>query len=240
MRSDIIQENEWYQSMLLNKEIGKPARIYLKKRGINKDTALYWHLGYSPFNMQNPILKDYEDLYKKMQGRITIPIYDQNGELISISGRYILNDKNKPKYDHYPFSSRSILFGLYQNKDDIIKDNQVFITEGQMDVIHAWQKGLKTAISSFGAHCSLTQLALCSRYANNIYLLYDDDFAGHNGAKNALQYKKYGLNIVMANVLYKQDLDEFFNHHSVEDFYKKLNYHDGMNILKYKLSKIKR
>lgn len=239
MRENIIQENEWYQKMLFDKEIGKPARIYLNKRGITKDTAIHWQLGYSPFKMQNPVLKDYDNLYLKMQGRITIPIYDQNGNLTSISGRYILNSKNKPKYDHYPFPSRSVLFGLYNNKNDIYNKNEIFITEGQLDVIQSWQKGLTTVVSSFGAHCSLTQLALCSRYTDNIYMLYDDDFAGNTGTKKALEYKKYGLNIQTANILSHQDLDEYFRNHTVDDFYTKLNNRSEINILKYKLSKIR-
>lgn len=239
MRTDIVDENQWYQEVLFDKELGKPGRIYLKQRGISKQTALYWNLGYSPFEVTNPVLKDYGNLYEKMQGRITIPIYDQNGQLISISGRYTLKSKEKPKYDHYPFPSRSVLFGLYQNKNDIIQKNEVFITEGQMDVIQAWQNNLKTVVSSFGAHCGLTQLALCSRYTDKIYLLYDDDAAGNTGTKSALQFKKYGLDLQVANVLYKQDLDEFFRQHTVDDFYKKLNAHDKMNILKYKLKQIR-
>ena len=236
---DFTEENEWYIEQLFKKE-NINARRYLANRGITQKTAIFWKLGYSPFNEINPVLKDLDNVYKKMQGRITIPIFNQNDELISISGRYILNNKAKTKYDHYPFPSRATLFGLSQNKETIKQTNTIYITEGQMDVIRAWQAGVKNIVCSFGAHCSLNHITLASRYAENIIVLYDNDFAGQNGAKQTDLYKKYGINIKRLNILPSgQDLDNYFSTHTADDFNNLINLvNNEDNILKRKLKNL--
>lgn len=243
MRPNIEQENEFYINCLFDKSIGKPARYYLSKRGISKDTAIFWKLGFSPSNIINPIF-DPNDSYapwKKLQGRITIPIYDQNNNLISISGRLINKSSTSPKYDHYPFPSRSILFGLFQNKYNIFFKDECFITEGQFDVISSWQAGLNNVVSSFGAHCSLQHLAIISRYTNNINILYDNDFAGYNGANKTLNFKNYAdLNINILNILNNnQDLDNFFKSNSISDFYNLINNNNKLSILNNKIKYLK-
>lgn len=243
MRPNIEQENEFYINCLFDKEIGKVARIYLNKRGITKETAKFWKLGYSPINIINPIF-DINDNFKpwiKLQGRITIPIYNQNDELISISGRLIKKLKNKPKYDHYPFPSRSTLFGLSQNKMNIFNEDRCFVTEGQMDVISSWQAGVTNIVSSFGAHLSLNHLALISRYTNNIDIIYDNDFAGYNGANKVKEFKNLGdLNLNILRILKEgEDLDSFFKKNKKEDFYNLINNNNQMSILQKKLQYIK-
>jgi DNA primase len=243
MRVDIDKENEFYIECLFDKKIGKKARQYLIERNITKETAQFWKLGYSPNNMIAPIF-DTNDMYKpweKLQGRITIPIYDQNDNLISISGRLLFIDGVRPKYDHYPFPSRSILFGLSQNKEEIFKEDRCFLTEGQMDVISAWQKGVRTIVSSFGAHCSEWHLGLLSRYTNNITVLYDNDNAGRMGANKIKEFKKYkDLNINILNVLNEgEDLDNFFREHNSEDFENLLNKNNKENIMLQKIKMLK-
>ena len=65
------------------------------------------------------------------------------------------------------------------NQGDMFLNNIAVVTEGQLDVISAWQKGVKVVCSSFGAHCSEAHLVLLNRYVDNIYLLYDNDDAGN-------------------------------------------------------------
>jgi len=225
------EENNYYIEQLYKSQ---DAITYLKNRKIKKSTAQFWKLGFYPLNQNNPNI-----LSTKMKGRITIPIYNQNDELISISGRYIYKNV-KNKYDHYPFPSRNTLFGLSQNKENIKEQNCIFITEGQMDVIKSWQAGLKNVVCSFGAHCSLNHIALASRYCENIYILYDADFAGQNGASKTNDFKKYGINLKILNILPSgMDLDNFFNKYSVNQFYELLEKYSDNNIKKYILEKEK-
>jgi DNA primase len=161
---------------------GKDARNYLKQRKISVSTAKFWELGFSPHDF---IPQYHTSQSKKMNGRITIPVYDNNGKLIAFSGRSVYNES--PKYMHYVFPTRSTLYGLHQNKHNIIKANAVLFVEGQFDVISAWQHGLKICVCTFGAHCSETQYALAARYTNRIFIMYDNDKAGLEGIEKFLK-----------------------------------------------------
>jgi DNA primase len=239
------QESKEYENNLWNKEIGKPARDYLRKRNIKPNTAKYWHLGYSPENFIPECYKDETNekfkFWEKMNGRLTIPVYDQNGSLIAISGRAI-NPETKPKYMHYQFPTRRILFGLFFNEKEILKQNMLILTEGQMDVISAWQNGFKLCSCTFGAHFSSEQLAIASRYTDRVNVLYDDDDAGQEGANNSLEKIKLRGDVkvrILRGILK--------NGNDLDDWIKKNDYHFIMKIinsskedlLKYKLNIIK-
>ena len=105
-------ENNIYMDILLNKPEGKIARQYLNKRNISKNTAIIWKLGYCPANLVPSFYQNEKyNFWKKLYGRLTIPIYNQNNELVSISGRKIIDivDREKnPKYDHYHVKLRHI------------------------------------------------------------------------------------------------------------------------------------
>lgn len=224
------EELKEYQYILFKSKIGHKAREYMQyTRGISPATAKYWGLGYSPLNFIPECYKkdsNYEinKFWKKLNGRIVIPIYDANGKLISLSGRTIFN--MKPKYEHYPFSARKILFGLYQNKHKIREENLLIITEGQLDVISAWQKDVHTVVSSFGAHAGIDHLATASRYTNNIYILYDNDSAGLSGL-DAIQEIAHqtNLNITLCPGIFPkgQDLDNWIKSHSKDELYTLIN-----------------
>jgi len=236
-------ENNIYMDILLNKPEGKIARQYLNKRNISKNTAIIWKLGYCPANLVPSFYQNEKyNFWKKLYGRLTIPIYNQNNELVSISGRKIIDivDREKnPKYDHYHVKLRHILFGLNINKFDIFKENTAIITEGQLDVITAWQNNIKFVVSSFGAHLKEEQLILLSRYTNNINILYDNDFAGQEGM-NKIKQKIHlnDLNIKFKHIFQQgQDLDEYLQTHNKQQLLQKLNFNklDYLNILMNKI-----
>lgn len=226
------QENDYYIRALQHKEIGEPARIYLKKRGIDERTIDYWQIGFCPIGNKQ---------YKKLQGRITFPVYNQSGKIVTISGRKIYDTLNGPKYDMYPFAARKTLFGLWQNRENIREINQAAITEGQLDVITAWQNGFKIATSSFGAHGSLDHLSILSRYAKKINVLYDADEAGFKGVEAIKSLSTLGdLEIKFNNPFPKgEDLDSWIKKHSSEELFNLLNKNEIEN-LQNKLAKIKR
>jgi DNA primase len=172
---------------------------------------------------------DKEDDYKpwtKMWNGITFPIRDQNGRMISISRRLIKKEEGRPKYDHYPFNARRVLFGLYQNKNEIRQLDRAIITEGQLDVISSWQHGLKIVTSSFGAHGSLDHLAVLSRYASIVDILYDEDNAGKVGTDAIEQFETYGdLEVNLRTGIFPQgdDLDSWIRTHSMEELFTLIN-----------------
>ncbi|MFW6008202.1 MAG: toprim domain-containing protein [archaeon] len=243
MKHNFEIENKYYQKALQHLTIGQVGRNYLKKRGIKEETIEKWEIGWSPYKCIPPNYKDWNDSDKpwpKMWGGITFPIRDENGKIVSISRRLVLQ-LDKPKYDHYPFQARKIIFGLYQNKKDIQKLGRVLITEGQMDVIMAWQEGLKIVGSTFGAHCSLDHFAVLSRYASTIDILYDGDAAGYKGTKAIKDFPTWGDLIVnLRTGIFKkgEDLDNWIQKNSVEKMFELLN--DGkINSLKDRINQLK-
>ena len=220
---DYKKELEEYNYILFKTEQGRQARNYLQNiRGILPATAKYWNLGFSPLNFTPECYKNEPaKFWHKLNGRIIIPIYDANGKLVSLSGRSIYSSL-KPKYDHYPFQARKTLFGLYQNKNIIRNENFLIITEGQLDVISAWQKDVHTVVSSFGAHAGIDHLAIASRYTNNIYILYDNDQAGKSGLDMIEEIKnKTDLNISLCQGIFPkgEDLDSWIKKRSKEELY---------------------
>ena len=214
---NFTQELEEYIDILLNKEEGQPGRDYLKFRNIDINTAIYWKMGYCPINYIATTYRDSNINWgEKMWGRITFPIFDVSGSLESISGRLAIN-LDKPKYDMHKFIKNRVLFGLYQNKNNIREQNRIIITEGQLDVISAWQNGVTNVVSSFGAHCSLYHLGLAARYCSDIYILYDEDMAGLVGAESINDFSTHGdLNVIIKTGIFPkgEDLDSFIRKHS--------------------------
>ena len=240
MIPNFYPELEEYQYILFNSPQGLTGREYLKQRNITVNTAKYWKLGFSP--------KDYDPIcyksllkenityfWRRLNNRIIIPIFDSNNKLISLSGRSINNQW--PKYIHYPFPARRILFGLNFNKDNIRNKDLAIITEGQLDVISAWQNNIKEVTCSFGAHASQEHFALLGRYTNNIYIIYDSDAAGQKGIQILQRIKHADLNIKFFFNLFPEgfDLDNWIQYHTSEEFYNLLNNYSIYH-LKQKLS----
>lgn len=237
MRPDLEWENEYYKAALRHPELGLPARQYLENRGITQYTADYWELGWSPMGCI-PTNFDKDDKscpWKKHWGRLIIPIRDSNGTLISLSGRMVIKRSNCPKYDHYPFPARKVLFGLWNNKKNIQEESRVIITEGQIDVISAWQNGLKFVVSSFGAHCSLDHFAILSRYASTVDILYDEDAAGIKGTKMVADFPTWGdliVNLRTGIFPAGEDLDSWIKKHSAKELIDLINNNETNRLMK--------
>lgn len=238
-----LELNE-YIDILLNKKEGQIGRDYLRQRKIFKSTAMEWEMGYCPVGYV-PTIYTNENyaFWEKLWGRIVFPIRDQNGELVSISGRKIIDvisrEKN-PKYDHYKFNARKVLFGLWKNEKNIFLENKAIITEGQLDVITAWQKDVKIVTSSFGAHCSENHLITLNRFTNNIIVMYDNDEAGKKGMDKTKEICKNRKISVKFKCPFGtgMDLDNWLQIHTKDELYKLLEY-NKMSYLTDKLKKIK-
>ena len=240
-----FEEVEYYHDILLNKPEGKPGRIYLKSRGLTKETAIKWKLGYSPIGCIPDCYKGETYMFwEKLWGRLTIPVRSSTDENIyeTISGRLVepikTREKN-PKYDHYIFPARNVLFGLCENKVNIFLNDKAVITEGQLDVISAWKKGIKIVCSSFGAHAGLSHMILLNRYTDNIYVIYDNDEAGNKGAKNAEKIAKENKLKLKIKHPFPDgvDMDKWVQTHTAEEFFKIIDYNKD-DFLVNKLNKI--
>lgn len=161
---------------------------------------------------------------------LVMPYKDTYGNVVGIVGRSLLSDEERQKkkiskYKNTDFISKefkkfkkgNFLYGLFENKKDILENNGVFVVEGQFDVIKSVENGLKNIVALGNSNMSTYQFSLISRYTNNIFLLLDKDEAGEKGRKRILD--KFGKLANIHNFYlpdgYK-DIDEFLSNNSYE------------------------
>lgn len=228
METNYEEEVRYYQRALRHPTIGTPARSYALQRGLDEATWDAWELGWAPPRGIPPNYRNTQTkVYTKLWGRLTIPVRDQHGRIVTISGRTVYSGIT-PKYDMYAaqgFSARKVLFGLWQNYPAITHDNMAIITEGQLDVISAWQHGLRCVTSSFGAHCSVEHLTLLARWVDQVYVIYDGDWAGNQGLKAATDLtKRVGdLQVTPISPFPRgDDLDSWLRTHSTDELVRAL------------------
>ena len=126
---------------------------------------------------------------------LMMPYLDVYGRAVALVGRSILVEEERkflgiPKYKNTSFDKSRHLFGLYQAKEEIIKKKEVYVVEGQFDVISAHQIGFKNVVAIGGSGMSFEQVALLLRYTEHINLLFDNDAAGEMGMERCI--KSYG------------------------------------------------
>lgn len=149
-----------------------------------------------------PLVMPYRDAYGKVVGLVARTFMSEEDRKISKVSKY-KNTKNNFKKGNY-------LFGLFENKKEIIDRSQVYIVEGQFDVIKANERGIKNIVAVGNSNMTAYQFSVISRYASNINLLLDNDIAGEKGRKSI--FTKFGK---FANIqdfyipeMYK-DIDEY-------------------------------
>jgi len=154
---------------------------HLIKKGFSKEVLTKCGL----FTRSNGNLRD------KFFERIMFPVYSSDGKVIAFGSRiYKEGDDRGAKYLNSPetpiFQKRKHLYGLYQTKDSIIKNDSALLVEGNIDLIALWHHGFTNVVASLGTALTEEQVKLLSRYTKNIYILYDSDSAGKEAAARAI------------------------------------------------------
>ncbi|MDH5603447.1 MAG: DNA primase [Cyclobacteriaceae bacterium] len=193
----------FFVETLNNHEEGKSIGMsYLRERGLNDKTIERFELGYSldlwDALYKGAIEKEYsgelmgkagliiekEDkkVYDRFRGRVMFPIHSLSGKAIAFGARALKTGKNIPKYINSPetevYNKSKVLYGLYQARQEIRKVDNCYLVEGYMDVISLFQADICNVVASSGTSLTEEQIALISRYTNNITILYDGDPAG--------------------------------------------------------------
>lgn len=152
---------------------------------------------------------------------LILPFRNAYGEVVGLVGRSLLNDnersinkiiKYKNTKESVSFKKGNLCFGLYENKQNIIDQNCVYVVEGQFDVIKAVEMGFNNIIGLGTNSMSAYQFSVINRYTDNIFLLLDNDEGGDKGRKRIID--KFGKFANIQNFYlpdnYK-DIDEYFN-----------------------------
>jgi len=188
---------------------------YLRKRGLNDQTIRDFRLGYAPSGWDN-LLKfllgrgySTNDIaktgllvakneargngfYDRFRDRITFPVMDVMGKTVGFSARVAPGgDESQAKYINTPETSvyhkSKVLYGLNMAKQEIKSKNSAIIVEGNMDVIAAYQAGIKNTIAVSGTALTSEQVDILKRYASKIKMLFDMDGAGEKATQRSAE-----------------------------------------------------
>ncbi len=236
--------SDFFRKHLLESPQGRTAREYLKKRGINDDTADVFKIGYAPslregirqFLKKNGIsvetqklaglIKEKDDgggYIDKFRDRIIFPIFDTEGRIVAFGGR-ILNDREeRPKYLNSPetpvYKKSDILYGLNLSKEQIRKSKEAFLVEGYFDLITAYQNGVKNIIATSGTALTENHAGVLKRYTDNITLLFDGDEAGRSASmKGGVVLINKGIKVKVIPLPPGKDPDSFIKEKGMDGF----------------------
>ncbi len=235
--------NAFFKDQLFNSDEGKSIGLsYFKSRGYLETTIKEFELGYSPLKMDALHSKAIKDGYaienlekaglvKKSEkgwydfyrGRVIFPIHNITGRIIGFGGRTLRTDKKVAKYFNSPeseiYNKSKVLYGMYQAKNSIIKEDCCFLVEGYTDVISMNKSGIKNVVSSSGTSLTEGQIRLIKRFTNNIIILYDGDAAGINASFRGIDLVlKQGLTVKVIVFPENEDPDSYSNKISTSEF----------------------
>ena len=149
--------------------------------------------GYSDKVLQNTgltIFKDDGKSYDRFRGRVMFPIYSVSGRVLGFSGRVLSKEKQAAKYVNSPdseiYNKSHVLYGLYQARNAITRQDKCYLVEGNIDVISMYQSGVENTVASCGTSLTVEQVRLMRRYTKNVTVLYDGDSAGIKAAFRAV------------------------------------------------------
>lgn len=233
---------KYFHETLLNTEEGKAIGLsYFKERGFTNETIEKFGLGYSPDTwtaLTDEALKNGYSLeflektgltivkedkkFDRFKGRVMFPIQSMSGRVLGFGGRILTNDKKAAKYLNSPeseiYHKSKILYGIYQAKQSIAKNDNCYLVEGYTDVIQFNQSGIENVVASSGTALTSDQIRLVSRLTKNITVLFDGDAAGLRAAIRGIDLiLEEGMNVKVCAFRDGEDPDSFAKKTSFED-----------------------
>ena len=225
---------------------------YFRSRGFRDDTIRKFQLGFdlpdrqafaraalSKGYKEEFLLKtgicyktDRGELIDRYAGRVIFPWIGISGKVVGFGGRLLdsrtkgVNQKyvNSPDSDIYHKDRE--LYGLYQAKKAIAKEDRVFMVEGYTDVISMHQCGIENVVANSGTALSTHQIHILHRFTSNITLLYDGDAAGiHAAMRGTDMLLSEGMNLKVMLLPDGDDPDSFARKHTAADFRKYIEEH---------------
>ena len=169
-------------------------------------------------------IKSEEPLKDRYAGRVIFPWLNVSGKVVAFGGR-LLDARTKgvqQKYVNSPdseiYHKDHELYGLFQAKKAIAKEDRVYMVEGYTDVIAMHQSGIENVVANSGTALSVYQIKLLRRFTQNITLLYDGDEAGiHAAMRGTDMLLAEGMNIKVLLLPDGDDPDSFAKKHSAQE-----------------------
>lgn len=247
-RESLFIVNEWaqkyFQENLLNTERGKAIGLaYFRSRGFRDDTISHFQLGYAmpdrnalskaalakgfkeQFLIDTGLCYRKEDgtLNDRYAGRVIFPVHTVTGRVVAFGGRILENNKKAAKYVNSPesliYHKSNELYGIYQAKHSITKNDRCYLVEGYIDVTSMHQSGVENVVASSGTSLTTGQIRLIHRFTNNITVLYDGDSAGiHASIRGIDMLLAEGMNVKVLLLPDGDDPDSFAQKHTADEF----------------------
>lgn len=244
-REAMLMLNEWactfFEDQLHNTTAGQEIGLsYFNDRGFSTEIIKRFRLGYSPedrsalykaavakgFNRQ--LLFDtglcIDDNrgggYDRYRGRVIFPILNIAGKIVAFGGRTLRNDP--AKYVNSPesiiYNKSNELYGLYQARREVSKQDKCFIVEGYADVISMHQSGFENVIATSGTALTDGHIHKIHRFTENITEMFDGDAAGIKAALKGIdKLLAQGMNIKVLLLPDDDDPDSYSRKHSASE-----------------------
>jgi DNA primase len=248
-RESMFIVNEWamkyFQDLLKNDPDGIAiGKQYFRSRGIRDDIIEKFNLGYALskrdalalaaqkagyqveyLEKTGLCIRNERGVYDRYAGRVIFPWLNVSGKVVAFGGR-LLDARTKgvqQKYVNSPdseiYHKERELYGLFQAKKAIAKEDRVYMVEGYTDVIAMHQCGLENVVANSGTALSNHQIRLLRRFTQNITLLYDGDEAGiHAAMRGTDMLLAEGMNIKVLLLPDGDDPDSFSRKHTAQEF----------------------
>ncbi|WP_116105462.1 DNA primase [Lewinella sp. IMCC34191] len=192
----------FYADQLFNTEEGKSVGLsYFRSRGFRKEVLETFDLGFAPDDRDKlrkaaiaaghkeeqleklGLVRNGRDFFRD---RVMFTIHNLGGKPIAFAGRILKKDAKAPKYVNSPeseiYHKSDVLYGMYQARQAVRKEDRMYMVEGYTDVISLHQNGIRNVVATSGTSLTDGQAALVKRFTDNVTLLYDGDKAGVKAA----------------------------------------------------------
>ena len=226
----------------LNSEEGKTIALsYLKERGFNDKTIEKFEIGYSLKKIDDfsssasksgyktnylektglTIVKESNNI-DRFRGRIIFPIRSMSGRVLGFGGRILGASKNIAKYINSPesliYQKSKVLYGIFESKQSIVKEDKCYLVEGYTDVIKMHQSGITNVVASSGTALTESQIRLINRLTKNITVLFDGDEAGSRATLRGIDLiLEQGMNVKICNLPKNEDPDSFVSDKNLDE-----------------------
>ena len=168
---------------------------------------------------------DHNELIDRYANRVIFPWVGVSGKIVGFGGRVLdartkgVNQKYVNSPDSEIYHKDHELYGIYQAKRAIAKEDNVYMVEGYTDVISMHQCGIENVVANSGTALSVQQIQMLHRFTNNITLLYAGDAAGiHAALRGTDMLLLEGMNLKGLLLPNNEDPDSFARQHTAEEF----------------------
>ena len=234
--------NSYFKETLWEASEGKAIGLtYFKERGFTDETIKKFDLGYSPQEkdafsksaLNNGFQLDFlektgltivNENYQvdRFRGRVMFPIKSLSGRVVGFGGRILGDNKKTAKYLNSPeseiYHKSKVLYGIYEAKQSVAKEDVCYLVEGYTDVIQMVQSGVTNVVSSSGTALTELQIRLIQRLTQNIVVLFDGDAAGLRASLRGIDMiLAQGMNVRVCSFPEGEDPDSFAKKNSQED-----------------------